>query len=52
MEIYIVRHGQTEYNVLGRFTGQTDIPLNEKGRAQMAALAPYLADVTFDRVLL
>lgn len=28
--IYVVRHGQTEYNVEGRYGGRIDTPLNEK----------------------
>lgn len=32
--IYIVRHGQTEYNVIGRYGGRIDVPLNEKGIKQ------------------
>ena len=30
--IYFIRHGQTKYNVEGRFVGSTDLPLTEKGR--------------------
>lgn len=29
MELYVVRHGQTEYNRKNLFQGHTDIPLNE-----------------------
>lgn len=32
--LYIVRHGETEWNACARYQGQEDIPLNEKGRAQ------------------
>ena len=31
MNIYIVRHGQTDYNVNGRYGGRIDVPLNKNG---------------------
>lgn len=32
--ISFVRHGETEWNALGKIQGQTDIPLNERGVQQ------------------
>jgi len=41
--LVVWRHGLTTYNAERRFQGQSDIPLNEVGRAQAAKAAPYLA---------
>lgn len=40
--IYLVRHGETAWNVEGRFQGQSDTPINETGRQQADALGRYL----------
>ena len=34
MKLYMMRHGETSWNADNRILGATDIPLNEKGRAQ------------------
>ncbi|HUD44341.1 MAG TPA: histidine phosphatase family protein [Patescibacteria group bacterium] len=45
---YIIRHGETDWNVQHRIQGHTDIPLNENGRAQAKEAARLLKDVKFD----
>lgn len=48
--LYLVRHGETDWNAEGRLLSRTDLPLNELGRRQAATLAAGLADVAWDRV--
>jgi len=43
VRLIVVRHGETLYNVQGRFTGQSDIPLSALGERQAAALGKRLA---------
>lgn len=50
MEIYIVRHGQTEWNIDKRFQGRTDIKLTEEGVAMAVESGKNLLDVEFDKV--
>src|SRR5215207_7850054 len=44
MAIFLARHGETEWNRIGRWQGRTDIPLSDVGRAQAVALADRLRD--------
>jgi broad specificity phosphatase PhoE len=34
--LYVVRHGETDWNAAQKLQGQTDIPINERGRGQAA----------------
>lgn len=43
-ELYLLRHGETEWNRALRFQGQVDVPLNDVGHAQALRLAKRLAD--------
>ena len=42
-QVYLARHGQTAYNLEGRFQGQLPVPLDDTGRAQAAELAERAA---------
>jgi broad specificity phosphatase PhoE len=44
VRILLVRHGETVFNVEGRWQGQSDSPLTERGRAQARELARALAE--------
>ena len=51
IQIYFVRHGETDWNHLGKQQGFSDIPLNETGLAQAADVGEALRDVHFDRAI-
>lgn len=48
--LYLVRHGQTDWNVKGITQGETDIPLNPEGIKQAHDLRKTLKDIQFDAV--
>jgi len=49
--IWIVRHGQTEWSVAGKHTGRRDIPLTPEGEEVARKLAARLRPIRFDAVL-
>jgi len=46
-QVFIVRHGETEWSLSGQHTGTTDIPLTEHGRQVARLLRPILAKESF-----
>lgn len=48
--LYLVRHGETDWNLERRIQGSTDIPLNETGREQAARTGALLARRRFDGI--
>jgi len=50
-EVFLIRHGETQWSLSGQHTGSTDIPLTDHGEAEARRLAPALADQDFSLVL-
>lgn len=47
-QLFMVRHGESLWNLEGRLTGWTDVALTAHGRAQAEALRPLLAQHAYD----
>lgn len=47
MKIYMLRHGETDWNIEGRLQGRMDIPMNESGKEQIKAIGQFLKDSGF-----
>jgi len=50
-QLWLIRHGETEWSLTGAHTGRTDLPLIPAGKERAAALARYLAGRPFALVL-
>jgi uncharacterized phosphatase len=51
MKIYLIRHGETDWNLQGRFQGREDIPLNENGRLQAQRCGQVLQGEHFEAII-
>jgi broad specificity phosphatase PhoE len=51
VELWLVRHGETEWSLSGKHTSRTDLPLTEHGRQRAVELGEYLAGTQFAAVL-
>jgi len=47
--VFLIRHGETNWNKEGRFQGQIDIPLNENGKDQARKTFEYLRNISFNK---
>ena len=47
--LVLVRHGQSEWNALGLWTGQEDVPLTAQGREEARRAAEHLHDITLHK---
>lgn len=52
MLLYFIRHGETEWNTAGKLQGESDIPLNEKGKMLARITGEALRDIPFDLLIL
>lgn len=48
MKLYLVRHGETEWNRMEKIQGQVEIPLNNRGREMARKTSDLLAEIPFD----
>lgn len=50
MQLYLVRHGETAYNAVGRYQGHVQIDLNDRGRTQATQVCQRLAALPIDAI--
>ena len=50
MKLYVIRHGESETNRTGCYTGWMQIPLTEKGFEDADNIRPFLENIEFDKV--
>ncbi len=50
MKVYLVRHGETDWNLRGMFYGWTDCDINEKGILQAERLKKFFNTIPYDKI--
>src|SRR6476619_7436035 len=50
-QLYLIRHGETEWSLSGAHTGRTDLPLTARGEERARAIGQFLHGRTFATVL-
>ena len=50
MKLYLIRHGETDWNKIKKLQGATDIPLNENGEAVAKATCEGMKDIPLDMI--
>jgi broad specificity phosphatase PhoE len=51
LQLWLIRHGETDWSLSGAHTSRTDIPLTARGKERAARVRDYLAHRTFSLVL-
>ena len=51
MRIYLIRHGETDYNIRQCYYGRTEAMLTEEGVRQAEAFGEYFRDIHWDHVV-
>ena len=51
MKICLIRHGETDWNVIGKLQGREDIPLNENGKIQAQYCGKALKNMVWTTII-
>jgi len=51
LELWLIRHGETEWSLSGKHTSRTDLPLTEQGKERAGKIREYLQGENFSMVL-